>query len=65
MKDNPDEDLMEEINRHLEEAKSGAGVVDAKALATTLGQKFDHRTVEEIENKVNDGLRLRGMWATG
>ncbi len=57
-------DLTKAINQHLDKAKAETEFVDTKAIAAALGQTFDHRTVDEIEDMVIAELRLRGLWAT-
>ena len=61
-----DRDLMDAINEQADRAaENPAQQLDLKAMATTLGSRFEHRRVEEIEEKLRDVWRHRGLfWKT-
>ncbi|MBY2993767.1 hypothetical protein HF263_03915 [Rhizobium leguminosarum] len=58
--------LMREINTLADRAGSNPDkLADLHALATTLGAHFDHRSVKEIQDKLEDTWRTRKLfWVT-
>jgi hypothetical protein len=63
---NDDDELLAEIAAQADRAVENAPrLMDLKALATVLAQKFGHRTVEDIEEQLVTVWRARGLfWRT-
>lgn len=61
-----DDELMREIRAQFERAKEAAPKpIDALALATHLGARFEHCSVEEIRQKIVDHWQAHGLPYTG
>ncbi|CAN7671914.1 hypothetical protein LJR098_002087 [Rhizobium sp. LjRoot98] len=59
---NEDDELMAEIARHADRAAENASrEMDLRALAISLGPRFHHRTVEEIQEQLITVWRARRL----
>jgi hypothetical protein len=57
-----DEELVRQIHAHADQAEAAKpNQMDIGALATVLGAHFDHRSIEEIKEKIKDIWRARGL----
>ncbi|MFA1625229.1 hypothetical protein ACDY96_21290 [Rhizobium mongolense] len=58
-----EDDLMTAINAEADRAEEAKpAMTDLHALAMTLNQDFDERSVKEIEQKLIDVWRARGLY---
>lgn len=60
---NDDDELMAEIARLADRAADNAPrEMDLRALATSLGHRFTHRTVDDIQEQLIAVWRARGLF---
>ncbi|MBW9053446.1 hypothetical protein [Rhizobium mesosinicum] len=58
-----DDELFAEIAAQAEKAEANnPQAMDLHGLASVLGRKFEHRSVEEIEQKLKEVWRAKGLF---